>query len=357
LTAEALPPGGPDTPYASVDLDAVERNIERMQRYCDSHQIAFRPHVKTHRLPAIAHRQIRAGAVGITCQKIGEAAAMVAAGIEDVLLTYPVLGEAKLERLRGLARLARISIAADSAEIATGLSRTFASSGTQLDFLVECDTGLARTGVQTPEQALELARLVDGLPGLRFAGLMTYPTGPATEPFFATAKKLIEGAGLEVGTLSGGGTADALRSHELANLTELRAGTYVFGDRGCIANGSVALEDCALRVHATVVSRPTPTRAILDAGSKVLTTDPVEADGVSGYGLLVERPGALVDELFEEHARVELSPEEPPLEVGEIVSIVPNHACGTTYMQPEVLAHRGDAVVGWWPVSGRGAVR
>jgi D-serine deaminase-like pyridoxal phosphate-dependent protein len=110
-------------------------------------------------------------------------------------------------------------------------------------------------------------------------------------------------------------------------------------------------------VHATVVSRPTAGRAILDAGSKVLTTDSVEAAGVQGYGLLVERPGATIDELFEEHARVVLSPEEPPLELGQTVSIVPNHACGTTYMQPKVLAHRSGAPVGWWPVGGRGAVR
>lgn len=340
-----------------MDLDAVTRNIQRMQDYCDSHGLSLRPHVKTHRLPAIAHEQLRAGAVGVTCQKVSEAAVMVAAGIQDVLVAYPVLGEAKLERLCGLASLARISLAADSAEVASGVSRALARRGQELDFLVECDTGLGRTGVQTPEQALELARLVDGLPGLRFAGLMTYPTGLLTAPFFTAARKLIERAGLEVRTLSGGGTELAFRTHELADLTELRTGTYVFGDRACIANGTVALEDCALHVHATVVSRPTVGRAILDAGSKVLTTDAVEAAGVQGYGLLLERPRATIDELFEEHARVELSPEEPPLELGETVSIVPNHACGTTYMQPRVLAHRSGAPVGWWRISGRGAVR
>jgi D-serine deaminase-like pyridoxal phosphate-dependent protein len=110
-------------------------------------------------------------------------------------------------------------------------------------------------------------------------------------------------------------------------------------------------------VHATVVSRPTARRAILDAGSKVLSTDSAHAAGVEGYGLLLERPRALIDELFEEHARVELSPEEPQLELGEIVSLVPNHACGTTYLQPKVFAHRSGAPVGWWPVSGRGAVQ
>jgi D-serine deaminase-like pyridoxal phosphate-dependent protein len=357
LSAELLPPGGADTPYASVDLDAVTRNVERMQAYCDAHGLSLRPHVKTHRLPAIAHQQVRAGAVGITCQKLGEAAVMVAAGIQDVLVSYPVVGEAKLERLCGLAAQARISIAADSADVAAGISQALARRGLDADFLVECDTGLRRTGVQTPEQALELARLIDGLPGLRFGGLMTYPTGPLSQPFFAAARELIERAGMEVRTLSGGGTETAFQTHELAELTELRTGTYVFGDRACIANGSVALEDCALRVHATVVSRPTRTRAILDAGSKVLTTDPVEAPGAQGYGLLLERPAALIDELFEEHARVELSPDEPPLELGEMVSIVPNHACGTTYMQPRVLVHHGGAPVGWWPVTGRGAVR
>jgi D-serine deaminase-like pyridoxal phosphate-dependent protein len=357
LTAEALPPGGADTPYASVDLDAVTRNIQRMQDYCDSHGLSLRPHVKTHRLPAIAHQQLRAGAVGVTCQKVSEAAVMVAAGVQDVLVAYPVLGEAKLERLCGLASLARISLAADSAEVASGVSRALAHRGQELDFLVECDTGMGRTGVQTPEQALELACLVDGLPGLRFAGLMTYPTGPLTAPFFTAARELIERAGLEVRTLSGGGTERAFRTHELAELTELRTGTYVFGDRACIANGSVALEDCALHVHATVVSRPTARRAILDAGSKVLTTDSVEAAGVQGFGLLLERPRATINELFEEHARVELSPEEPPLELGETVSIVPNHACGTTYMQPRVLAHRSGAPVAWWRVTGRGAVQ
>jgi D-serine deaminase-like pyridoxal phosphate-dependent protein len=357
LIAELLSLDGADTPFASVDLDAVTRNIERMQAYCDRHKLALRPHVKTHRLPAIAHQQLRAGAVGITCQKVSEAAVMVAAGVQDVLVAYPVLGEAKLERLRGLADLARISLAADSAAVANGVSQAVARSGTELDFLVECDTGLGRTGVQTPEQAVELARLVDGLPGLSFAGLMTYPTGPGTASFFAEARELIERAGLEVRTLSGGGTELAFRTHELADLTELRVGTYVFGDRACIANGSVPLEDCALRVHATVVSRPTARRAILDAGSKVLTTDSAEAPGVQGYGLVVERPLALIDELFEEHARVELSSDEPPLELGETVSIVPNHACGTTYMQPNVLAHRSGTPVGWWPVSGRGAVR
>jgi D-serine deaminase-like pyridoxal phosphate-dependent protein len=348
---------GDDTPFAAVDLDAVQRNIQRMQSYCDAHGIAFRPHVKTHKLPAIAQEQVRAGAVGITCQKVGEAAAMVAAGMSDVLLTYPVLGRAKVERLCGLAHTAKIGVAADSGEVIRGLSAGATDANVTIDFLIECDTGLGRTGVQTPADAAELAQLVDELPGLRFAGLMTYPTAPNTPGFFRQARTLIESNGLRVERTSGGGTEFAFYTHESGEIDELRAGTYVYGDRACIANGSVPVEDCALRVHATVVSRPTPTRAILDAGSKVLTNDKVEAPDQTGFGLVVERPAARIDVLHEEHARVELSPTEPPLEIGDIVTIIPNHACGTTNMQNEVLVHRSGQPVGWWPVVARGAVR
>jgi D-serine deaminase-like pyridoxal phosphate-dependent protein len=351
------PPGGADTPYASVDLDAVERNIARMQGYCDEHGLAFRPHVKTHKLPAIAHEQVRAGAVGITCQKVTEAAAMVAAGLSDVLVAYPVLGSTKVDRLCGLARHARISVAADSAVISRGLSKGAVAAGVELGILVECDTGLRRTGVPRPEDAVALALLVDSLPGLRFDGLMTYPSAPGTPTFFATARDSIRAAGLDVHCLSGGGTAGAFSTHEAGIYTELRAGTYVYGDRACISNGSVPLADCALRVHASVVSVTGHERAILDAGSKTLTTDPVEVDGVTGYGLIVERRDAEIDQLFEEHARVRLPPDEKPLELGDVVTIIPNHACGTMNMQNYVFVHRSGDPVGWWPVTARGAVR
>lgn len=327
-----------------------------MQSYCDAHGLSLRPHIKTHKLPAIAHEQIRAGAVGITCQKVSEAEVMVASGMTDVLIAYPLLGRPKLDRLCGLVRQARITVAADSAEVASGISAAVSARGLSIDFLVECDTGLARTGVQTPDAAMRLARLVDDLPGLRFAGLMTYPTGPRTADFLGAARTAIEDAGLQVGCVSSGGTETAYSTHESGVITELRVGTYVYGDRACIANGSVPLEDCALRIHATVVSRPAADRVILDCGSKTLTTDPAEAAGVDGYGLIVERPLAQIDELFEEHARVCLSPDEPPLDIGDVVTVVPNHACGTTNMQNEVVTHRDGRLVGRWPVAARGAV-
>jgi D-serine deaminase-like pyridoxal phosphate-dependent protein len=345
-----------DTPVVTVDLDAVEGNIARLQHYCDDHGFACRPHIKTHKLPAIAHLQVGAGAVGITCQKLGEAEVMAAAGIDDILVTYPIVGQAKAERAARLAREVRFAVAADNERVARDLSGACAAEGAVIRFLVECDTGFGRTGVQSAAEAADLAELVAGLPGLRFGGLMTYPTVPASGPWLRAAREELERRGLEVESVSGGGTGTAHRTHEIGEVTEIRAGTYLYGDRACLANGSSTLDDCALRVRATVVSRPTADRAILDSGTKTLTTDP--AEGVpDGYGLIVEYPDAPIYQLNEEHGLVDLSGSAARPEVGEVVTIVPNHACGCTNMHDEVVAHRGGTVVAFWPVAARGRIR
>jgi len=211
-----------DTPVPTVDLDAVERNIARMQGYCDEHGFDFRPHVKTHKVPELARMQLDAGAVGITCQKLGEAEVMADAGIDDILLSFPLLGAAKAERLAALARRVRIAVVGDSAEVARSLSPVLAREGVEVGFLVECDTGFRRTGVQTPAAAAELARLAASPPGLRFAGLMTYPTVPESGPWLRAARQAIEADGLEVERVSGGGTPTAFRTHEVGEITEIR---------------------------------------------------------------------------------------------------------------------------------------
>jgi D-serine deaminase-like pyridoxal phosphate-dependent protein len=248
-----------------------------------------------------------------------------------------------------------MSVVGDSATVAEGLSGVLARNGTEVDFLVECDTGFGRTGVQSPEEAAELAALVARLDGLRFAGLMTYPTLPESGPWLRAAREAIERRGLSVESVSGGGTPTARKTHEIGEVNEVRVGTYVYGDRACIANGSVPLEDCALRVLATVVSRPTRERAILDAGSKTLTSD--LAIGVTGHGLLVEHPGAEVYALNEEHGYVDLSGCERPPAVGDRVTVVPNHACATANMHDEVVVHRGGEIVAALPTAARGKVR
>lgn len=346
-----------DTPRLTADLDAVERNIRRLQNYCDEHGLQFRPHIKTHKLPAIAHMQLEAGAVGITCQKLGEAEVMSAAGINDILITFPLIGAGKGERLATLARENTMSVVGDSEFVARGLSDSIAAEDVSVDFLVECDTGFKRTGVQSPPAACALAKLVDELPGLRFTGLMTYPTLPESGPWLRAARAEIEDAGLSVERVSGGGTPGFFDMHQVEEVTEHRAGTYVYGDLACVADGSVPLEDCALRVRATVVSRPTKDRAILDTGSKSLTNDPVAGTDIEGRGLIVEYPDAKIYALSEEHGHVDVGGSGDGPEVGEVVTIVPNHACGTTNMHDEVVAHRGGTVVAIWPIAARGKVR
>ena len=346
-----------DTPALVVDLDAVERNIRRLQEHCDREGLANRPHIKTHKLPAIAHMQLEAGAVWIACQKLGEAEVIAASGISDILLTFPIVGEEKLERLVRLAATVRLSVVGDSAAVAHGISAALARDGLSCLFLVECDTGLGRTGVQSPDQAAGLAALVASLPGLSFAGLMTYPTPRDGGAWLRAAREACEAAGLEVACVSGGGTPRALETTRDDLLTELRAGTYVYGDRSCIANASVPLEDTALVVKATVVSRPTRDRAIVDAGTKALTSDPVAWSDAGGHGLLREHPEAVVYRLNEEHGYVDVSDCPEPPEIGEVVSIVPNHACGATNLYDEVVVTRAGRVVGVWPILARGRSR
>lgn len=344
-----------DTPALTVDLTLVERHIARMQAYCDQHGFAFRPHIKTHKLPLLAHMQRRAGAVGIACQKLGEAEVMAASGLDDIMVTFPLANAAKAGRLATLARETHVMVVGDSEAIARNLSAALAPEGLEVEFLVECDTGYRRTGVQTPEEAADLAVFVSNQPGLRFGGLMTYPTVPETGPWMAAARRSIERRGLAVQRVSGGGTPTALRTHDIGEITEIRAGVYIYGDRMCVVAGNVALEECALHVRATVVSRPTRERAILDAGSKTLTSDP--APGAPGYGLILEYPDATIYALSEEHGHVDLGPSASGPDVGEVVTIVPNHACPVSNLHDEVVLHRHGQVVGLLPVAARGKLR
>jgi D-serine deaminase-like pyridoxal phosphate-dependent protein len=346
-----------DTPALTVDLDRVERNIASLQRYCDEHGLAFRPHTKTHKLPQIARLQLDAGAVGITCQKLGEAEVMADAGFDDIMVTYPLVGRQKAERLAALAERARMSVVGDSAAVAEGLANVLGAGDVTVDFLVECDTGFGRTGVQSPDEAGGLAERVAASSGLRFAGLMTYPSRPESGPWLQEARETVESRGIPVASVSGGGTPLARRTHELGVVTELRAGTYVYGDRTCLALRCMELDECAAHVVATVVSRPTPDRAIVDAGSKALTSDPVPVEGWDGFGFLLEHPEASVYALNEEHGYVDVSRCESKPQVGDVVRILPNHICVAVNLEDEVVVHRSGEVVDTWPVAARGKIR
>jgi D-serine deaminase-like pyridoxal phosphate-dependent protein len=352
VTTRELP-----SPFLTVDLDVVDRNIRRLQRYCDDHGIALRPHVKTHKMPEIASRQLRAGAHGIACQKLGEAEVMADHGLDDILVTFPLVGVEKADRLAALAAAGRVAVGADSEIVASGISAALAAHGRTAGFLVDCDTGFGRTGVQSPREAADLAEAVSRLPGLAFDGLMTHPVLEGSAPWLREARRQIEQRGMTVGTVSGGGTPSAFTVHTSGVFTELRAGTYVYGDRRLAAGGQMSLEDCALRVLSTVVSRPTGDRAILDAGSKTLTSDLPEELDDAAYGSVAEYPDAMLVRLSEEHGTLDLTRSGRRPEVGERVTIIPNHACGVVNLHDEVALHQGGNSVEIVRILARGRVR
>lgn len=345
------------TPAVLVDIDVAKRNIERFQAYADSHGLKVRPHIKTHKLPAIAEMQLDAGAVGITCQKISEAEAMVAGSdrLNDVLITYNILGDDKLHALVALARKVRLAVVADNATVVEGLAAAFASAGATLNVFVECNTGADRCGVGSPQEAAELAARIDAAPGLTFAGLMTYPpVGGAArvQAFMTEAKALIEAKGIAVPTITSGGSPDMMLAHLVPATTEFRPGTYVYNDRSLVTRGVCGWDDCALTVLATVVSVPAPNRAIIDAGSKTLTSDLL---GLTGHGHVLGYPDISIDQLSEEHGRLR-SEGDIGLTVGQRVRVVPNHACVVTNMVDGVYVYSKDKAPELWPVPARGKI-
>jgi D-serine deaminase-like pyridoxal phosphate-dependent protein len=342
-----------DTPAILIDINRVERNIERAQAHADTHGLKLRPHIKTHKMPYFAHQQMAAGAVGITCQKIGEAEVMADAGLKDIFLPYNILGQTKLERLQQLHRRVTLAVTADSGATLDGLASTFSDKTHPLFVLIECDTGAGRCGAQSPAQAVELATRIHASKGLSFGGLMTFPApGKAreAETWLEQCREMLGRAGLPCPVVSSGGTPDMWREPESGIATEYRPGTYIFMDRYQVWKGAATLDDCAVTVLATVVSRPTETRAILDAGSKALTSDTL---GLSDYGELMGMPNARIVGLSEEHGKLEL-PAGSPLRIGDRVRVLPDHVCTVVNLFDEVHLVSGDSVVDVLPVAARG---
>jgi len=337
-----------ETPAAVVDLDRLERNLSRWQAHCERVGLANRPHIKTHKCVEIARRQVELGAAGLTCQTLHEAETMVAAGFRDILLPYNVLGAARLERLAALLARATVVVSVDDDRLLPGLQRAAADARAELGVLVDCDTGLGRTGVQSPEAAAELGAAVARRTGLRFEGFLTFPTPPGARDFLAAARVLAERAGLAVATVSAGGTPTMWESGRLLPVvSEYRVGLYAFHDRSSVAAGAATLGDVALTVLATVVSRAAPKRAVLDAGSKALSSDRGPDDD---FGLVLEAPSSHVVKLNEEHAYLELAAGDE-LELGQQVRVVTNHACVATNLFEELVIVQGDTVVARWPIA------
>ncbi len=352
-----------ETPVPVVDLDCLERNLQRMARYTAQHGLALRPHVKTHKTPWIAARQLALGAVGLTCATPREAEVMsTVAG--DILVAYPPVGSGRLRRLMSLPADLRLTLALDSAEALQGLAAAARAARRRVGVYVELDLGMRRVGVATVAEAIDLARLTAREASLEFRGIAFYPGhirgGVDTQDEaiaqlraeVAAARAAFDRAGIEVPVISGGSTPTAWRAHE-TGATEVRPGTYVFNDRTTAMMGACAWDDCALTVLATVVSTAVPGQAVIDAGSKALGREPLRAEG-DGFGVLMAHPDVVVKAMSEEHGLLDLSRTDWRPAVGDVVRVVPNHVCIVVHLNDRLVGVQGDVVEQEWDVAARG---
>lgn len=353
-----------ETPAPLVDLDRLDRNVARMAAYADSHSLALRPHIKTHKSTTIAASQIAHGAAGLTCATPAEAAVMSTVS-NDILLAYPAVGP-KLARLMALPREITLTVALDSARAADDLARAARAADRTVRVYVELDVGMHRVGVTAWDEAVALARRVRESAPLEYAGITFYPghiRGEAASQdsalaelgaAIASATAALDRAGLAPLAVSGGSTPTVWRTHEIGGITEMRPGTYVYNDRGTAAIGACAPDDCALTVLATVVSTSVPNQAVIDAGAKALGREPMRGVEGEGWGALLDRPEVVVARMSEEHGMLDLSHTDWRPEVGELVRVVPNHVCIVVHLNDVVYGVRGERVEKSWKVDARG---
>jgi D-serine deaminase-like pyridoxal phosphate-dependent protein len=282
---------------------------------------------------------------------------MIDAGLDDVLISYPLVGATKADRLAALSRRARLRVGVDSGLAAQTVAAAARASNAQIGILVEFDSGNKRTGVVSVDEALNLAIQIEKSPGLRFDGLMTYPSSEATAEFVAEAGHRFSKAGIAIGVVSGGGTPNAWQAHKIAGLTEVRVGTYIYQDRATVAAGAADLDECALHLHATVISCPTADRAVIDAASKSLSSDRIDPAAGSGYGLIRGYEDAVIERLNEEHGVVDVSRCSRKPQVGERVRILPNHVCVVSNLHDEIALARGGVLLDTKRVEARGKTR
>ena len=361
-TLEDLP-----TPAVLIDLDILACNIANMQEQARAAGVKLRPHAKTHKSPEVGRMQIAAGASGLTLAKTSEAEVFAAHGFDDIFLGYPIFGADKARRLLALADRVRLAVGVDSVEGARSLGDVFHAAGRRLDVRLKIDSGFRRVGVR-PEDAVAMALRIAELPGIRLAGIFTHAghgyggptpadvarTGGEEGRIVVEAAEAVRAAGLPVEDVSLGSTPTARAGMVVPGVTECRPGSYVYNDRSQVALGSAAPEDCAMTILATVVSVPAPDRAVVDAGSKTLSTDPMRPS-VDGNGLVVGT-ASRVARASEEHGVIVVAAGDA-FRVGQRVRILPNHTCAVSNLHDRLVAVRGGVVEGEIRVAARGCVQ
>jgi len=330
-----------DTPSLLIDVDRMERNLKEMADIAADAGVGLRPHVKTHKSPVLALRQLELGARGITVAKIGEAEVMADAGVTDIRIAYPIVGEPKLARLAQLMQRADVSISLDSVEAAAGLSELGKRLGKRIRILLKINTGLYRVGI-LPDEAMGVAEGIRPMDGVQLAGILTHEGHAmqantregarqyaleAGQTMVQLAERLRE-AGFGIEDVSVGSTPTARDIAYVPGVTEIRPGTYIFNDFNEMSVGVATEDTCSLTVLATVVSIPANDRAVLDAGSKTLTSDTIgPPSSRTGYGYVKGYPQITVARLTEEHGILSLPDAKSTLRIGQQVEIIPNHIC------------------------------
>jgi D-serine deaminase-like pyridoxal phosphate-dependent protein len=361
-----------DTPELVLDLDTVRANINRVAEQARAAGVTLRPHTKTHKLPQIARLQLEAGAVGVQVAKLGEAEVMADAGIEDILVGYPLVGDRKLERLADLAGRVSVSVTVDSEEVALGVARVARSRGLTLPALLELDTGMHRLGVLPGPAAAELAERVAALDGIELVGVFTHEGHVYTQARDAAEQERmtleacsaavdtacdLRDRGIAAQVVSVGSAATFRFAIRCPGVTEVRPGTYVFNDRSQLAQGAAGPSDLAAFIVATVVARPAPDRIVIDAGTKVLTSDRMLVpDPPATFGSVYGHDDWNIARLSEEHGVVTVRP-DAPVRIGDRLAIVPNHVCPTINLANYVTVVEGGRVADRWPVAARGLVQ
>jgi len=359
-----------DTPSLVVDLDALERNIGEMAAVAGAAGVRLRPHTKTHKAPEIARMQVEAGAAGITVAKLGEAEVMADAGLEDLLIAFPLVGERKLTRLRELLERADVRVSLDAVEVAEGVGRVGKDLGRDVPVLVEVDTGLHRMGRAAGGPSARLALDIASVPGVEVVGLLTHAghgyraSDPDELRTIATREVLdmtdtaerCEREGLPIREISVGSTPTARIAAAVPGVTEIRPGTYVFNDAQQLRLGIATEETCAARVLATVVARPTAERFLIDGGTKSFSSDGGDGPPYPGRGVVAGRPDLLLDFMSEEHGVGHLVG-DAELRIGERIQVIPLHVCSTVNLFDVAFGIRNGVVERQIAIAARGKVQ
>lgn len=353
-----------DTPAVLIDLDKLDRNLKSMADKMNRANVNLRPHIKTHKSQYIAHEQLKHGAVGITVASLGEAEVMHEAGIDDILIAYPIVGDLKLERLRKLMETCNVTISLDSIEVAKELSQLGEKINKNILLYVDVDTGLNRCGKSPGEETKKLVQEIDELPYVDVIGIMTHAGHAYSKKSLPEVKEVAKQEAEDlVNTkkllawedkdliVSVGSTPTAHFIEDQVGVAEARPGAYVFGDRSQLYLGLIERNQCAMTILATVVSTPRKGTAIIDAGSKTFSSD--INDKFLGYGEWTENPDVYLERLSEEHGILHL-PEGVNLKIGQKITIIPNHCCAVTNLHNQLYGIRNGKIERMINVDARG---